>query len=238
MILPSTTDQTILRVGAACAILGAVISVAAGMGFGNLTNEYGTEEVLRIIAAQPRWYWPTVHLAFIVGAFLWVIAFLALAASLERDWRGMLGSLGAASVIIGAAIHIIDSSISGAGLAALASAWATAPATEQASLVRVGDALLYVLHGTWSSVHSYFHGVPFILSGAAVAVSARYPRWLGWIGVIGGAGILTSGLLMFFGIALGSRRVWVVFAQVVSLWMVAIGVLMWRRARRSPPPSA
>ncbi len=31
--------QTLLRIGAVCAILGAVISVAAGVGFGNLTNE-------------------------------------------------------------------------------------------------------------------------------------------------------------------------------------------------------
>lgn len=50
-----TRERTILRIGAVCAILGAVVSVAAGMGFGNLTNEYGTEQVLRTIAARPRW---------------------------------------------------------------------------------------------------------------------------------------------------------------------------------------
>src|SRR5215217_5975906 len=83
-----TRERTILRIGAVCAILGAVVSVAAGMGFGNLTNEYGTEQVLRMIAARPRWYWPTVHLGFIVGAFLWVGAFIALAVSLKRSVGG------------------------------------------------------------------------------------------------------------------------------------------------------
>jgi hypothetical protein len=221
------------RIGAVCAIVGAVISVAAGMGFRNLTNEHGTEEVLQIIAAHPRWYWPTVHLGFIAGAFLWIAAFIALAASVERGLPWLLGWLGAATLIVGATIHVADSSISGVGLAALASAWASAPVAQKANLLRIGDTLLYVLHGTWSSVHSCFHGVPFILSASAVALSDRYPRWLGWIGIFGGTGILTSGLLMFFGISLGSKRAWVVFAQIVSLWMVAIGVLMWRAPARS-----
>ena len=170
-----TCERTILRIGAVCAILGAVVSVAAGMGFGNLTNEYGTEQVLRTIAARPRWYWPTVHLGFIVGAFLWVGAFVALAVSLKSSVSWALGWLGAATVIVGAAIHVADSSISGFGLNALAGAWASAPAPEQSNLLRVGDTLLYLLNGTWRSVHSYFHGVPFILSGAAVALSRRYP---------------------------------------------------------------
>lgn len=226
-----TRERTILRIGAVCAILGAVVSVAAGMGFGNLTNEYGTEHVLRTIAARPSWYWPTVHLGFIVGAFLWVGAFVALAVSLKSSVSRALGWLGAATVIVGAAIHVADSSISGFGLNALASAWATAPASEQSDLLRVGDTLLYVLNGTWRSVHGYFHGVPFILSGLAVALGRRYyPAWLGWVGVAGGTASFVGGVLQFVGIVPGSERLVIVPAQVVSVWMVAMGVLMWRGA--------
>jgi hypothetical protein len=42
-----TREQMFLRIGAVCAILGAVVSAAAGTGFGNITNELGTEAVLR-----------------------------------------------------------------------------------------------------------------------------------------------------------------------------------------------
>jgi hypothetical protein len=226
-----TREQTLLRTGAACAILGSIISVAAGMGFGNLTNEAATETILRTITSRPSWYWPTVHLCFIIGAFLWVWAFNALASSLTHGVSWTLGRLGAVTIIVGAAIHVVDSSISGFGLTALANAWANAQASEQASLLRIADTLRYVLNGTWPSVHSYFHGVPFILAGLAVVFSRRYPAWLGWVGVVGGAGSLAGGVLMFFGVGLGRQRFFVVFAQIVSLWMVAIGVLMWRRAR-------
>lgn len=222
-------ERTILRIGAVCAVLGAVVSVAAGMGFGNLTNEYGTEQVLRTIAARPDWYWPTVHLGFIAGALLWVGAFVALAVSLKDGVSWALGRLGAATVIVGAAIHAADSSISGFGLNALAGAWSSAPASEQPDLLRVGDTLLYLLNGTWRSVHGYFHGVPFVLSGAAVALGRRYPAWLGWVGVAGGAASFLGGALQFLGAVPGSERLVIVPAQVVSLWMVAMGVLMWPR---------
>lgn len=226
---PVTRERTIVRIGAVCAILGAVVSVAAGVSFGTLTNEFGTEPMLRAIAARPWWYWPTVHLGFIVGAFLWVGAFIALAISLRRSLSWALGWLGVATVIVGAAIHVADSSVSGFGLTALASEWASAPASEQPNLLRIGDTLLYVLNGTFSSVHIYFHGLPFILSGLAVALSGRYPPWLGWVGIVGGAGSLVGGVLTFLGVSFGSEPLFIVFAQLVSLWMVAMGVLMWRR---------
>jgi hypothetical protein len=223
-------ELMLLKIGALCAILGSVISVAAGMSFGNLTNEAGTESILRTIASRPSWYWPVVHLCFIIGAFLWVWAFIAIANSLTRGVSWVLGWLSVATIILGAAVHVVDSSISGFGLTALADAWTAAPVSEQTSLLRIGDGLIYILNGTWPSVHSYFHGVPFILLGLAVSFSSRYPAWLGWVGVVGGLGSLVGGLLMFLGTEIGRERVFIVFAQIVSLWMIVMGVLMWRRA--------
>jgi hypothetical protein len=79
------------------------------------------------------------------------------------------------------------------------------------------------------------HGVPFILFGLAVVFSRLYPTWLGWVGVVGGLGSLTSGVAMFLGVDL---ELYIAFALVVSVWMVAMGLLMWRRAdtaRNSEP---
>jgi hypothetical protein len=223
--------RTFLRIGAFGAVAGAIVSVAAGMGFGNLTNEVGTEQVLRTIGARPGWYWPTVHVGFIVGAFLWIGAFAALAASFRHGASWALGNLALAAVLVGSAIHVVDSSISGFGLAAVARAWALAPPSEQAQLARAGDTLLYVLNGTWPNVHSFFHGLPFVAGGAAVALSRQYPAWIGWAGAAGGAASLAGGLLQFVGVIPHEERFVIIPAQVVSLWFVVIGVMMWRRAR-------
>jgi hypothetical protein len=223
-------EQTLLRIGAVCAILGAVVSVAAGIGFGNLTNESSTEVVLRYVSSYPYWYWPSVHLGFILGALLWVGALTAVASSFTNVTGWALGRLGAASVILGATIHIVDSSLNGFGVTALADVWAAAPASEQASLLRAGDTLLWILGGTWASVVSYFHGMPFILFGLAVVLDRSYPGWIGWVGFVGGAGSLASGMIMFLSVGLAPGRLYITFALVVSVWMVAMGVLMWRRA--------
>lgn len=63
-----------------------------------------------------------------------------------------------------------------------------------------------------------------------MAFGRRYPAWLGWIGFAGGTASFLGGVLQFLGVVPGSERLVIVPAQVVSLWMVAMGVLMWRRA--------
>jgi hypothetical protein len=224
-------ERILLRIGTFGAIVGSIVSVAAGMGFGNLTNELDTEQVLQVISARPDWYWPTVHVAFIVGAFLWVSAFVALAVSLAHGASWALSRLAVAAVIVGAAVHVVDSSISGFGLSALASAWASAPPSERVHLVRIGDMLLYVLNGTWPNVHSLFHGLPFVLAGAAVALSRLYPAWIGWAGAAGGAASLLGGVLQFVGVIPHEERFVIVPAQVVSVWFVVVGVMMWRGTR-------
>src|SRR5215210_62490 len=224
-----TREQAFLRIGAVCAILGTVLSVAAGTGFENLTNESSIEPILRYIASRSSWYWPAVHLGFILGALLWVGALTALASSLTRGAGWALGQWGAVSIVVGAAIHVVDSSINGFGLAALADAWVAAPASEQADLLLAGDTLLQLLGGTWTAVVSYFHGMPFVLFGLAVVYSRRYPAWPGWIGVVGGFGSLVVGMMMFLGAGFVPERLFIVFALVVSVFMLVMGFLMWRR---------
>ena len=69
-----------------------------------------------------------------------------------------------------------------------------------------------------------YHGLPFVLTGLAVALSRRYPAWLGWIGVIGGGGSFVVGIAMLLGVQTGLA---VPFAVVLSLFMVALGWLLW-----------
>lgn len=218
------------RIGAACAILGAVVSVAAGTGFGNRTTTWDTERLLRYLNVHSSWYWPLVHLGFIVGALLWVGAFTVIAGVLPDGISRELGRLALASIIVGATVHVVDSSVDGFGLAALARSWAAAPGAEQANLLRAGTTLTQVLHGTWASVIALFQGLPFVLLGVAVVASHRYPAWLGWAGVIGGAGSLAIGVMMFLG---NPSELFIAFAIIDSFWMVAVGIELWRRPESS-----
>lgn len=223
-------EGALLRIGGACAILGAVVSVAAGAAVGNVTSAYGTEAVLNTVAARPAWYWPTGHLGFIAGALLWVGAFIAFIQYAAPGASRALGRLASASAVVGASIHALDSSLSGYGLNSIARARVGAPAGERADLVEAGRLLLSILDGTWAGVLTFFHGVPFVLIGMAVMLDSRLPAWFGSIAILAGLGSIAAGVAGFLDASAFPESLFIFFAVIVSLWMVALGAMMWRRA--------
>lgn len=227
-------DQPVmLRIGGVCAILGALVSVAAGTAVGNVTSTYGPQGVLSYIAARPEWYWPVGHLGFITGALLWVGTFVAFVRYASPGTSRVLGRLAAGSALVGASIHAIDSSISAYGLGALARAWASAAAGQQAELIETSRLLLWILKGTWAGVLTFFHGVPFVLIGLAVVFDPRQPTWFGTIAALAGLGSVAAGVARFVGAGFFPDFLFVWFAVLVSMWMVGLGIVMWPRAR--PP---
>ena len=221
------------RIGGWSAMIGSALLMAAGIGFGGLTFGREAEAVLQTIAAQPRWYWPAVHLAFATGSVLWIGAFIALNSSFRDMYARLLGSLGVVSIVLGAALHVIDSFISGSALTALASAWAAAPVADRPEIVRASETLLLVLGGTWIGVVVLFHGVPFVFTGTSVARSERYPRFLRYIGVMAGFGSIFTGALMLVVPRAVPPVLYYFFAAVGTFWMVGVGYVL-----RSPPQPA
>jgi hypothetical protein len=190
-------DTAISRAGAVCAGAGVITTMVAGANFRNLTNTAGTEEVLR---TWPMWYWPLIHLAFIAGAFLWVGAFIALAHSMSPGAARAMAWLGVAAVFVGAAVHIVDSSLSGVSLTWVAQRWAHRSTSDQARVLQDADLLLHVMRGTWANVLNFYSGVPFVLCGVAVARTRTYPAWFGGVAVVAGGGSVISGTMMFLGL--------------------------------------
>lgn len=228
-------QQLLLRIGAVAAILGTISQVAAGTSQ-SVQLGAGADLALAALAGLPDWAWPVTYFGFMFGALLWVGALVALASTLTAGAAWALGRLAVAAAIVGATMHIVDGSLNAGGLASLARAWAAAAEGERAALVQNGDLLLRILDGTWAGVITLFHGAPFVLAGLAVALSSRYPTWLGWLGFIGGAGSLLIGVAMFLGLA--SAGLAVPFAVVLSVFMVALGWLMWTQADSADAASA
>lgn len=222
-----TGDQALLRIGAVAAVLGTLLQVTAGTGFGSRPSGSDPEAMLRWLADRPGWYWPGVYLCFILGALLWVGAFSALARSLTEGVPWALGRLAMAAILVGVTIHVVDGSLSGAGLRLLAADWASASGAEQAAVLRDGATLLDILEGTWAIVITLFHGLPFILMGLAVVFSRRYPAWLGWIGFAGGAGSMAAGIAMFATDDAVPDVFFIAGALVISLFMLIAALPMW-----------
>jgi hypothetical protein len=76
--------------------------------------------------------------------------------------------------------------------------------------------------------------LPFVLYGLAVVRSGSSPRLLGWVGILGGSVSLAAGLLQAYtGRSALASVLFVGGSMLVTLWMLILGVAMWRFAGRS-----
>jgi hypothetical protein len=120
------------------------------------------------------------------------------------------------------------------GLAAkgIAEAWTTAPPADQAAALQLVVTEQTINFALAALFNILFAGVTFILYGLAVAWSRTYPRWLGWIVVVAGAGSILAGLIQA---AAGepttvTRVLTIIFPTVITLWLVEMNILVLRKA--------
>ena len=227
-----TIEVMMQRLGGWCAIIGAAFGCREHRirwpPFGR-----EPEAVLQYLAAHPS-------------------LVLARSEYRVRRWRGLLdrclhraqllvsryhatpaGLVAVVAMVLGAALYVVNSFMSGTALTALAQQWAAAPVAQRGDIVRSTDTLLMVLGGTWTGVVVLFHGVPFVLDGTAVARSARYPRPLKWIGALAGFGSVVTGALMLMTPGTVPPALYFVFAGVGMVWMVGVGIVL----KRAPVPA-
>ncbi len=109
-----------------------------------------------------------------------------------------------------------------------------APATEKEVAFRVAEAVRHIEIGL-TSLTVLTLGVAFILYGVAIELSRVYPRWLGWLTVVGGGLWVVVGI---FSAYKGFSPLTIAISQasgyVLLVWALALAVLMWRSQHSSP----
>ena len=234
-------ERLLLRIGAICAIAGPLVLAASLAPHGDLPTDdsalVGEAAALRYIAVHPTWL--LIHLGTIVAGLLWVGAFTALARTLAPGAAGALGQLLVPSAIVGGVFVVFDYGVDGYALKILADEWATRSGPEQAQLLLMAETALWFLNGTFRSEIVVFYGLTVLLAGLAVAFDGRYPVWFGGIAAVAGAAVLVNGLLSLAGVGLGGQDflVFVVILPIEALWLLVLGLLMWRRAGRVRLPT-
>jgi len=220
-------------------LAGGCLGVVGGAGYfvvlllhGDLPD-HSTVAAFEHVAGRPAW--GLLKWLLIACVFCWVGAFAMLADSIRGGMSSILARWATVSVMLGATLVLIEYSVLGYGFRNAAEAWAAAPAPEQEALLLVGDALLAMTGGLFLNFISWLLGLPFMLMGLAVALDSAFPRWVGWVAVLGGAGAFLSGAGRFldlffvpFPLLYGG------FVIPLVLWLAFVGMLMIRRAVSTP----
>jgi hypothetical protein len=228
---PRPEEGSIFRIGSVAGIIGSLLAMV-----GNLLHPatpIGDPEGAAGTIAQSA-NWVLVHLVIVVGLILMLGGLVAISRSIEDGVPGALTRLGSVAAVAGVTVGVILVIVDGVAAKHLADAWEAAPPEKAAAALRVvlgEEAINFALASLFNIL---FAGVTFILLGLAVAWSGEYPGWLGWVAVVAGVGSVPVGLVQAYtGESIGFTRIaTIIFPTVITLWVVVMSVLLWRKARR------
>ncbi|WP_257351116.1 hypothetical protein [Pseudalkalibacillus decolorationis] len=226
----ASREKVSLIFGSFCAILGGLGYLLLGFAHGDMPSE--PDQALQHVAHHTNWQ--LIHISTIFSVFLWVVAFISLAFSInKRASAWFLSRLSVVSIMIGVTLFAVDYSIDGYSFPALAKAYEAASPTEKEMIYGAFYALFSELGATFPLYISFMLGLPFLLAGMAVVFSKRYPAWIGWIATLCGLGNFIAGVTMFIDHpVVPEDMVFGGFGLLLNLWLVIIGILMWQQARK------
>lgn len=224
---PLMGDRWNLRIGGVLAIVGGLGYFVTLLVHGDLPDQTAAV-ALEHIAGRPEWR--VLKLALIASVLCWLGAFAALAGSLPRGPRQMLGQWAVSIATVGVATVVVEYAIIGHALKGVADTWLAGTAPDAEASLRAAEIMLAISGGLFHSFVAWMLGLPFVLLGVAIALGSGYPRWLGWVAVVAGSGALLAGTTRFLGIELiPYPLLYGGFVIPLTLWLTAMGVLMWRR---------
>lgn len=226
-------QQTVLRFGAGCAIAGALLAIVLNIVHPDITG--GVNATREVIASHSDWR--ATHLGIMVSCLLLTCAFMALALLIARKRTSEFQWFGIVVIAVGAAVVMVAIGIDGYADKTLADLWSRASPADRPALLAAGDAIYLVHEGLFYVWAGLFFGVAYVFYGLALMQSQTYPTRFGQIAVaVGSAETLIAAVqFLVLNDALEIALRIVLFAA--TLWLLALGALMWRDARQSPPCS-
>ncbi|MFQ6029967.1 MAG: hypothetical protein ACE5Q6_21040 [Dehalococcoidia bacterium] len=225
MSITVVPERTLLRIGAISAVLGALISVG-----GNAIH--GGDDPANLLVSLSQYAananWVVAHILQFLGFLLIVGGLVALYRSIPAEPGAALARLGFVAALVSVGVYAANQGVDGIAIKFVAEEWVNAPAEEKEVAFRVAEAVRYVEIGL-SSFSALILGMSLVLYGLAIALSDVYPKWSGWVAVPIGLAWGASGVVIaYLGFSQHILIGWVSIA--VALWVLVIGVLMWRRA--------
>lgn len=226
-------DRKLLRLSATLLFIGEVVLtyfVQYVHPGGAATNQ----ETFAIYAASPNW--AAIHLVEFLSESVLLTGLLLLffALNVTEGAPRWLGFFAAISTGVSLALNAVLYAVDGVALKQAVDIWATAPAAEQAARFAGAEAIRWLEWGT-NSYQGYTFGLALVLLGAAIALTARVPRLIGYLMGLSGLAFMVLAWLTGTGGFSSANAALVevgwISQYVLTIWLV---VIAWRMKEPIP----
>lgn len=183
-------------------------------------------------AADPVWI--TSHLLQLVGVIFLVVALLFFTQELEcaggKGWARIAAGGAIASLGVAAVLQAVD----GVALKHMVDAWVVAQASQKEVTFQAALAVRQIEIGL-ASMGNLLFGLTAICYGMALVVDGTYPKWMAGLAIVGGvATTIAGGIIAYSGFSGPAMAISMPASSILLIWMLSLGVLIWRRGRISP----
>jgi hypothetical protein len=228
---PISVDRSLLRLGAALGALGVVLQIITDRLHPHRVDPNDSAAVFREYATSD--IWTAVHIGQFAGTLFIVLGLIALGRSLARQsgFPGALGTVGTVTAVLVAAVFAVQMAVDGVTLKAAIDAWIRAvnPA-EQAAAFQVAESVRWTEKGL-GGFFQLIQGITILTLGLSIAFGHRYPRWLGWIGVLAGTAIAAGGTVTAHtGFSAQAGQILLPGTLLLAVFLVGAFITMWRRS--------
>jgi hypothetical protein len=227
-------ERALFRWGGMAAVVGALVTLVTNLLHPRISDfDEPVPAFIEEIAGSGAWV--LLHLGLVAGILLITVGLFAFGRSLKGSPAEGWARVALGSLLISTPIVLVTLGIDGYGSKAAADAWVEAAGPTRQAAFATAAAVVQVSWGCFMLMTITYVGLTPILFGAAVAASGEYPPALGWAVAILGAGAVVAGVIGFGG---QSALFWILFVAtsgLITLWILAMGVLLGRKASARVP---
>lgn len=219
------SDRTLFRWGSWAAIVGGVIAIVTNILHPRPESfDDPIAGQLQMIAENDSWV--AVHLGLTLGFLLIVFGLFALSRSMKGGPAEGMARVALGSLLISTPVAVFGLLLETYTLPAISDLAAAGDPAGISAATAAG-------HIGWAAfmfVAIMALGVTPALFGLAVSRDGGYPGWLGWGAFVFGLVSIGAGLTgILGGDSSGFQLVFSISSGVLTLWVIAIGVLLGRR---------
>lgn len=221
------SERAVLRLAAGSAVAGAVLALVGNLLHPRISEfDDPAQELLGKIGAA----WIPIHLVILLATLLILFGLYGVVRSLKAGRAQPLARVALGTLLVAAPVAVVSLAVDGYATGAAAEA-ATAAATEDRAVAQVAfEAVEQVSWALFMALVLMVLGVAPVALGLAIAAGDEYPTVFGWPAVAVGGGSIVAGAIGYLG---GPSAAFFILFTVTSglltLWVLALGVTLWRR---------